>query len=262
VRPSDLFRFCSHLITFTQLAEQTGSRSTNGLCFIICGFARGPLAASAATYISALPYTTPGNTIRNIEAPARAVNQTRPLRPDMVFFRAVLSTCSPKFNASLRKYGVRVTSAEECYEAEGCCFDGTELGRCRECQRVDSGVCMRSTYAALLKSSILTSLQSVSQTLRSSAGSLTASLIDCHLTSDTADLSCTLLRRVLTALIHHCNSSEQFSVVASLVIDRFCILSQAEDVNFSVPCKSRLWSVLFVKGLDYIVCPHCFYALR
>ncbi|KAJ8581807.1 hypothetical protein M405DRAFT_831809 [Rhizopogon salebrosus TDB-379] len=84
-------------------------------------------------------------------------------------------------------------------------------------------------------------------------GSLIASLIDCHLPSDTADLSCTLLRRVLTALIHHCNSSEQFSVVASLVIDRFCILSQAEDVNFSVPCKSRLWSVLFAKGLDYII---------
>ncbi|KAJ8588221.1 hypothetical protein M405DRAFT_874409 [Rhizopogon salebrosus TDB-379] len=59
--------------------------------------------------------------------------------------------------------------------------------------------------------------------------SLIASLIDCHLTSDTADLSYTLLRRVLAALIHHCNGSGQFSVVASLVVDLFCTLSQAED---------------------------------
>ncbi|KAJ8593563.1 hypothetical protein M405DRAFT_810716 [Rhizopogon salebrosus TDB-379] len=68
--------------------------------------------------------------------------------------------------------------------------------------------------------------------------SLIASLIDCHLTSDTANLSYNLLRRVLTALIHHCNGSEQCSVVVSLVVDRFCTLSQAED---------------FVKGLDYLL---------
>ncbi|KAJ8582182.1 hypothetical protein M405DRAFT_922040 [Rhizopogon salebrosus TDB-379] len=73
--------------------------------------------------------------------------------------------------------------------------------------------------------------KSVFQILHTSAAPLIASLIDCHLTSDTANLSYTLLRRVLTALIHHCNSSEQFSVVASLVVDRFCTLSQAEDVN-------------------------------
>jgi hypothetical protein len=126
--------------------------------------------------------------------------------------------------------GVHVTSAEEHCEA-GSCFDGTELGECRRCQRVDGGVCMQSTYAALLKLSILISLRSVFQTLHTSAAPLIASLIDCHLTSDIANLSYTLLRRVLTALIHHCNSSEQFSVVASLVVDRFCTLSQAEDVN-------------------------------
>jgi hypothetical protein len=95
---------------------------------------------------------------------------------------------------------------------------------------MDGGVCMRSTHAALLKLSILTSLQSVSQTLHTSAAPLIASLIDCHLTNDTANLSYTLLRRVLN--------------------------------NFSVPCKSRPLSVQFVRGLDYLVCLHCFYALR
>ncbi|KAJ8593564.1 hypothetical protein M405DRAFT_810725 [Rhizopogon salebrosus TDB-379] len=54
-------------------------------------FARGPFAPSATTYIRALPYSTPSNSIRNIQVPARAVNQTRPLRPDMVFFSSSTS---------------------------------------------------------------------------------------------------------------------------------------------------------------------------
>src|SRR5437588_10628858 len=96
---------------------------------------------------------------------------------------------------------------------------------------MDDSPCMQSTYAAHLTLLILTSLQSVSQTLHTSAGSLISSLIDCHLTSDNARLSYTLLRRVLTALVHHCNGSEQFSVVACLVVDCFCTISQPEDSN-------------------------------
>jgi U3 small nucleolar RNA-associated protein 20 len=93
--------------------------------------------------------------------------------------------------------------------------------------------CLHAKYVCCAPQVVhLTSLQSVSQTLHTCAGSLIASLTDCYLTSDTADLSYTLLRRVLTALIHHCNGSEQFYVVASLVVDRFCTLSQAEDVNY------------------------------
>jgi U3 small nucleolar RNA-associated protein 20 len=120
---------------------------------------------------------------------------------------------------------------------------------------------MRSTYAVLPKLSILTSLRSVSQTLQS-AGSLITSLIDCHLTSDTADLSYTLLRRVLTALVHHYNGSEQFSVVANLVVDRFCTLSQAKDMNYqqlqramqitSVVCSVRQGSRLFCTRLSVL----------
>ncbi|KAG1818154.1 armadillo-type protein [Suillus subaureus] len=73
--------------------------------------------------------------------------------------------------------------------------------------------------------------KSVSQTLHTSAGSSMASLIDCHLTSDHPELTYTLLRRVLTALIHHCNGPEHFSIVASLIVDRFCAVSQADDTN-------------------------------
>ncbi|KAG1762389.1 armadillo-type protein [Suillus occidentalis] len=58
-----------------------------------------------------------------------------------------------------------------------------------------------------------------------------ASLIECHLTSNRPELSYTLLRRVLTALIHHCNGPEHFSIVASLIVDRFCALSQADGIN-------------------------------
>lgn len=121
---------------------------------------------------------------------------------------------------------------------------------------------MQSTYARDLELSLLTSLQSVSQTLHTTAGSLIGSLIDCHLTSDNVELSYTLLRRVLTALIHHCNSLEQFSVIASLVVDRFCALSQAEDLNnqqlqramhiTSVVCAVRQGSRLSCMSLSFL----------
>ncbi|KAG1832880.1 armadillo-type protein [Suillus subalutaceus] len=73
--------------------------------------------------------------------------------------------------------------------------------------------------------------KSVSQTLHTSAGSSMAFLINCHLTGDRPELTYTLLRRVLTALIHHCNGPEHFSIVASLIVDRFCAVSQADDAN-------------------------------
>ena len=127
---------------------------------------------------------------------------------------------------------------------------------------MDDDLCMQSTCARDFKLSLLTSLQSVSQTLHTTAASLIGSLIDCHLTSDNVELSYTLLRRVLTALIHHCNSLEQFSVVASLVIDRFCALSQAEDLDnqklqramhiTSVVCAVRQGSRLSCMSLSFL----------
>ncbi|KAJ8592093.1 hypothetical protein M405DRAFT_74421 [Rhizopogon salebrosus TDB-379] len=50
----------------------------------------GPLAASAMTY-SAPSLTALLATIMNIQVPAHAINQIRPLRPDMAFFSSSAS---------------------------------------------------------------------------------------------------------------------------------------------------------------------------
>ncbi|OAX32581.1 hypothetical protein K503DRAFT_870071, partial [Rhizopogon vinicolor AM-OR11-026] len=131
-------------------------------------------------------------------------------------FHAVLPSCSPE---------VQRAAAE---------VWGSVLRRLKTVARQRAVVLMVQNLEGVEDASawmVVFACKSVSQTLHTSAGSLISSLIDCHLTSDNARLSYTLLRRVLTALVHHCNGSEQFSVVACLVVDRFCTLSQAEDLN-------------------------------
>ncbi|KAG1731833.1 armadillo-type protein [Suillus paluster] len=131
-------------------------------------------------------------------------------------FRAVLPTC----NSDVQRAAAEVW--------------GSVLRRLKSVARERAVILMAKNPEGVEDASawmIVFACKSISQTLHTSAGSLMATLIDCHLTSDYPDLSYTLLRRVLTALIHHCNGSEHFSVVASLIVDRFCAVSQAEGAN-------------------------------
>lgn len=49
-----------------------------------------------------------------------------------------------------------------------------------------------------------------------------ARVIDCSLSCEDWNAHYVLLRRTLTALMHHCKGPEQFSDVADVVIMRFC----------------------------------------
>jgi U3 small nucleolar RNA-associated protein 20 len=62
--------------------------------------------------------------------------------------------------------------------------------------------------------------QSVSQTMHTAAPLIITPLINYHLTCEKTGPTYNLLRRVLTALIHHCKSADQFAPVADLVITR------------------------------------------
>ncbi|KAG2052972.1 hypothetical protein BDR06DRAFT_982935 [Suillus hirtellus] len=78
--------------------------------------------------------------------------------------------------------------------------------------------------------------KSISQTLHTSTGSLIASLIDCHLTSDRPELLYTLLQCVLTTLIQ---------VVVSLIVDCFCAISQTGGANHQdLQCVMQIASVI------------------
>ncbi|KAG1788657.1 armadillo-type protein [Suillus plorans] len=131
-------------------------------------------------------------------------------------FRAVLPTC----NSDVQRAAAEVW--------------GSVLRRLKSVARERAVILMAKNLEGVEDASawmMIFACKSVSQTLHTSAGSSIASLIDCHLTSDRPELSYTLLRRVLTALIHHCNGPEDFSVVASLIVDRFCAVSQTGGAN-------------------------------
>ncbi|KAG2048035.1 hypothetical protein BDR06DRAFT_943462 [Suillus hirtellus] len=131
-------------------------------------------------------------------------------------FRAVLPTC----NSDVQRAAAEVW--------------GSVLRRLKSVARERAVILMAENLEGVEDASawmMIFACKSISQTLHTSAGSSIASLIDCHLTSDRPELSYTLLRRVLTALIHHCNGPEDFSVVASLIVDRFCAVSQTGGAN-------------------------------
>ncbi|KAI0764301.1 armadillo-type protein [Trametes elegans] len=67
----------------------------------------------------------------------------------------------------------------------------------------------------------VTACKSVSQTLHTATASLITPLIRFHLSSDVPDDSFTLIRRVLTALIHHCKGPDQFTPVSEAVVSHF-----------------------------------------
>ncbi|KAH7909651.1 armadillo-type protein [Hygrophoropsis aurantiaca] len=76
---------------------------------------------------------------------------------------------------------------------------------------------------------IVFACKSVSQTLHTTTPTVMAPLIDFYLGCDTPEAMYGLLRRVLTALIHHCKGPEQFSPVADLVVERFSVVAKLVD---------------------------------
>lgn len=74
------------------------------------------------------------------------------------------------------------------------------------------------------------SCKSVSQTLHTTAPSIIAPLLKVHLRSQQRALTHSCIRRLLTALIHHCKSAEQFLPVSELLTER--IFSAAQSVEF------------------------------
>ncbi|KAF5389929.1 hypothetical protein D9757_003643 [Collybiopsis confluens] len=67
----------------------------------------------------------------------------------------------------------------------------------------------------------ISACKSVSQTLHTVTPTLFAPLLEFHLSCEESDSSFTLVRRILTAFIHHVKGPEQFSSIADIVIKEF-----------------------------------------
>lgn len=86
---------------------------------------------------------------------------------------------------------------------------------------MDICYCVQGAFAGISKFHSETYFeQSVAQSLHTATPSIIAPLVEYYLASDEYEEAFTLLRRVLTALIHHVKSADQFSPVADVIIER------------------------------------------
>ena len=85
-------------------------------------------------------------------------------------------------------------------------------------------------------------------------------LLTYHLTCENPDVTYTLIRRVLTALIHHVKNADQFSPLADVLVQQFCAIATCSSTDIkqerlrrileviSVPCSVRQGSRLSRKS--------------
>ncbi|TFK50804.1 hypothetical protein OE88DRAFT_1680621 [Heliocybe sulcata] len=110
---------------------------------------------------------------------------------------------------------------------------------------------------------VVSACKSVSQTLHTAATSIVVSLFKHHLACKEPGATYTLLRRLLTALIHHCKGPEQFTVVSDLLLGQFTTLVETEDSKpetlrrvleiVAVVCSVRQGSRLTQKHISAIL---------
>ncbi|OCH91059.1 hypothetical protein OBBRIDRAFT_887230 [Obba rivulosa] len=107
--------------------------------------------------------------------------------------------------------------------------------------------------------------KSVSQTLHTATPSIFKPLLQYHLACADPAASFTLVRRLLTALIHHCKSSEQFTPLADVLLVFFTQVLQASEPDrehlrrilevVSIACSVRQGSRLTPQHLYAILTP-------
>ncbi|PCH35509.1 hypothetical protein WOLCODRAFT_125910, partial [Wolfiporia cocos MD-104 SS10] len=107
--------------------------------------------------------------------------------------------------------------------------------------------------------------KSVSQTLHTATASLVGPMLKYHLACASPEGSYTAIRRVLTALIHHCKGPEQFAPVADVLVAQFleCTPACAEESGeerlrralevVSIACSVRQGSRMTAKQLQVLL---------
>ena len=102
----------------------------------------------------------------------------------------------------------------------------------------------------------LIGFQSVSQTLHTCTSSLLKPLLTYHLTSSTRpELMHTLIRRSLTAFIHHVKSADQFSSVAIILIDQLDSTLRNYAEGSGTDQSNVLLNVQLCRMLEVVVVP-------
>ncbi|KAF8270231.1 armadillo-type protein [Lactarius quietus] len=90
------------------------------------------------------------------------------------------------------------------------------------------------------------SCKSVSQTLHTTTPSIIASLLKVHLRSQQHALTHKCFRRLLTALIHHCKSAEQFLSVSELLTEKFTAVARSIELERDADGLDRIIEIIAV----------------
>lgn len=102
---------------------------------------------------------------------------------------------------------------------------------------------------SVLSINSLTHQQSVSQTLHTSTASIFTPLLEYYLsTNSNSNTTYTLIRRSLTALIHHVKNAEQFESLGDLIVQKFFDVLKSTDMN-SESDVERLRKMIEVVGV-------------
>jgi len=86
----------------------------------------------------------------------------------------------------------------------------------------------------------------VSQTLHTTTPSIIAPLLKVHLRSEQRALTHNCIRRLLTALIHHCKSAEQFLPVSELLTENFTSAAQSIELERDAGSLDRIIEIIAV----------------
>ncbi|KAF8805205.1 hypothetical protein BYT27DRAFT_7105392 [Phlegmacium glaucopus] len=91
--------------------------------------------------------------------------------------------------------------------------------------------------------------KSVSQTLHTCAISIFTPLLEYHLSSSAnTSTTYTLIRRTLTALVHHVKNAEQFALLGDLIVQKFSELLKSTDIKSELDVE-RLRKMIEVVGV-------------
>jgi len=86
----------------------------------------------------------------------------------------------------------------------------------------------------------------VSQTLHTATPSVVAPLLQVHLKSQDPAQTYTCLRRLLTALIHHCKGADDFLPASELLTERFINSAQSVNSDIGTDSLDRLIEIISV----------------
>ncbi|KAF8514623.1 armadillo-type protein [Gautieria morchelliformis] len=84
--------------------------------------------------------------------------------------------------------------------------------------------------------------KSVTHALHTSTAVLFEELLTVHLSAQYRSHTATLMRRVITAVTHHCDKAEQFSPISDLLVSRF-LGATPEELPYLMPLLSTAFSV-------------------